>query len=123
MAESIIETWRKIILGAEKSWALFESGTVVILMQPETDLSLQAIRIMQESGEVVIGTPAGDFSVIKLEEDPGWVVAYDHPDILNYVSQEEAGEDANDWKIGLRGRSKRDEDATDLNVIYVEDKR
>lgn len=123
MAESLIETWRKIILGEEKSWVLFENGTVVILMEPQTDLSAQAAELMQEWGKVLVGTPAGDFSIIKLEDDPGWVVTCHHPDILNYVSAEEIGKDANDWKIGLRGRSKRDEDATDLNAIHVEDKR
>ena len=123
MSNSLIETWRKIIVGKEKSWVLFENGTVVILMQPETDLKQQAVRLLEKFGKVFAGTPAGDFSVIDLQEDDGWVVACHHPDILNYVSPGEIEEEPEDWKIGLTGRSKRNDDANELNIIHVEDKR
>ncbi len=123
MLDLSVEIWRKIILGEEKSWVLFENNTVAILMQPETDLSAQAIKLMQSYGKVFVGSPAGDFTVIKLSEHEGWIVTCHHPDILTYVSVEEVGADANDLLIGITGRSKRDNDADQLKIIHVEDKR
>jgi hypothetical protein len=51
------------------------------------------------------------------------VVTGHHPDVLTYVSPTEAEEDASTLAVGLTGRSKRDRDGTELNVIHVEDKR
>jgi hypothetical protein len=123
MSESLIETWRQIIIGEHKSWALFSNGTCVILMQPEADLKRQALELMKTYGPVHSGTPAGDFSVITLEDDPGWVVTSHHPDILTYVSPDEVADQSSDLVIGLLGRSKRDQDAAELTVIHVEDNR
>jgi len=123
MFESLIETWRRIIIGEYKSWALFSNGTCVILMQPEADLRRQAVEMMKTYGPVHAGTPAEDFSIINLDDDPGWVVTSHHPDILTYVSPDEVTEQSNDLVIGLLGRSKRDLDAAELMVIHVEDNR
>jgi hypothetical protein len=123
MFESLIETWRRIIIGEHKSWALFSNGTCVILMQPEVDLRRQAVEMMKTYGPVHAGTPAGDFSIINLDDDPGWVVTSNHPDIMTYVSPDEVTERSNDLVIGLLGRSKRDLDAAELMVIHVEDNR
>ena len=123
MADSLIEAWRQIIVGGEKSWVLFENGTCVILMNPEADLRQQANELMREWGPVRAGTPAGDFSVIELPQHPGWVVTCHHPDILNYVSPDEVEAGASDVIIGLLGRSKRHQDAEGLIIIHVEDKR
>jgi len=123
MFDSLIETWRRIILGEYKSWALFSNGTCVILMRPEVDLRRQAVEMMKTYGPVHAGAPAGDFSVITLDDDPGWVVTSHHPDILTYVSPDEVAEQRNDLVIGLLGRSKRDLDAAELMVIHVEDNR
>ena len=123
MFDSLIETWRRIIIGEYKSWALFGNGTCVILMQPEADLRRQALEMMKTYGPVHAGAPAGDFSVITLDDDPGWVVTSHHPDILTYVSPDEVAEESNDLVIGLLGRSKRDLDASELMVIHVEDNR
>ena len=123
MFDSLIETWRRIIIGEYKSWALFSNGTCVILMQPEADVRRQAVEMMKTYGPVHAGGPAGDFSVITLDEDPGWVVTSHHPDILTYVSPDEVAEQSNDLVIGLLGRSKRDLDASELMVIHVEDDR
>lgn len=123
MFDSLIETWRRIIIGEYKSWALFSNGTCVILMQPEADVRRQAVEMMKTYGPVHAGGPAGDFSVITLDEDPGWVVTSHHPDILTYVSPDEVAEQSNDLVIGLLGRSKRDLDASELMVIHVEDNR
>ncbi len=123
MNEELVNVWRTIIMGDNKSWVLFENGTCVILMEPEGDLSAQAIELMKEWGPVEEGSPAGDFSVITLEHDAGWVVTSHHNDILTYVGHEGLGDDPSDLSIGLLGRSMRDRDAEALTVIHVEDKR
>jgi hypothetical protein len=115
--------WRHIIVGDHKSWVLFEHGTCVIVVDPAEDLAGQAVEILREYGPVVAGTPAGDFNTITLDAAPGWVVTGHHPDVLTYVSPTEAEEDASTLAVGLTGRSKRDRDGTELNVIHVEDKR
>ena len=119
----MVETMRSIIVGENKSWVLFKNGTCVVLVKPEADLAQQAIAIMKEWGPVYAGTPAGDFSVVHLDAYPGWVVTYQHPDILNYVSPDEVSSGAEDVTIGLLGRSKRDLDGESLTVVHVEDKR
>jgi hypothetical protein len=119
----LIETWRRIIVGGHKSWALFSNGTCVILTQPKGDLGLQALELMKMYGPVHAGSPAGDFSVIELNDAPGWVVTSHHPDILTYVSHDEVGARTNDLVIGLLGRSKRDQDAAELTVVHIEDNR
>lgn len=120
----LIETWRGIIQGDSKSWVLFERGTCVILMQPEVDLVTQAKALLKEWGPVQVGTDSADFNVVKLENDPGWVVTCHHPDILTYVrADEDKAEEPAEIVIGLMGRSMRDEDAKELKVIHIEDKR
>lgn len=123
MSRELIETWRKIIAGKEKSWVLFENGTIVILMKSEDDLEKQAISLMKEFGKVLAGTPAGDFSVTNLSNDEGYAVTCHHPDILTYVSSSETEGTTQDWIIGLLGRSKRDTDARELKIIHIEDNR
>lgn len=123
MAESTVEVWRRIIVGVDKCWAVFEHGTCVILLSPEDDLRRQATELMREWGPVHAGSSAGDFSVIELAQHPGWVVTGHHPDILNYVSPDEVGPGASDAVIGLLGRSKRHQDAEGLNITHLEDKR
>ena len=123
MSNPLIETWRNIIVGGEKSWVLFANGTCVILMEPEADLQSQAVELLREYGPVHAGSTAGDFSAINLDNDPGWVVTCHHPDILTYVSAEDAGDNPNDLAVGLLGRSCRDTDGAYLEVIHVADNR
>ncbi len=124
MPDALVDVWRRIIVGSGKSWVLFQHGTCVILMQPEHDLAAQAIEIMKEWGPVHAGSSAGDFSTIALEDYPGWVVTGHHPDMLNYVSPEELATEApSDLVVGLLGRSKRDQDGEDPQVVHVEDRR
>ncbi|RKW31095.1 MAG: hypothetical protein D8B42_04610 [Kingella sp. (in: b-proteobacteria)] len=117
-----IAAWRSCIQGENKSWVLFEQGTCVILMQPETDLAAQAVALLREFGAVQVGTPSADFNVITLLNDSGWVVTGHHPDILNFVFADE-GNDGNHVPIGLLGRSLRAMDAEYLRVVHIEDKR
>ncbi len=123
MATSTPDLWRRIISGDTKSWVLFANDTCVIVMKPDGDLAAQATAIMAEYGPVHVGTPAGDFGVIHLDEAPGWAVYGHHPDMLTYVSPDETGEDPNDLVIGMLGRGKRDLDGKTPTVIHVEDKR
>ncbi|WP_225992852.1 hypothetical protein [Actinomadura rudentiformis] len=118
----MVDVWRRVIVGDEKSWVLFENGTCVILMEPEEDLAAQATEILREYGPVHPGSEAGDFGTIDLEAAPGWVVYGHHNDVLTYVSPEEV-ESPEDVMIGLLGRSKRDQDGRGLTVVHVEDKR
>jgi hypothetical protein len=120
----LIEIWRSIIVGDQKSWVLFKNGTCVVLMDPEADLSTQAVSLMKEWGPVHAGCSAGDFATIDLTAAPGWVVTSHHNDILTYVGPDEVGHsDASDVVVGLLGRGKRDQDALELEIIHVEDRR
>jgi hypothetical protein len=123
-AEPVVAVWRRIIVGAAKSWVLFKNGTCVILPEPEPDLAAQAIELMRRWGPVRPGSAAGDFSIIQLADAPGWVVTGHHGDILTYVAPDEVEADSSgDLMVGLIGRLKRDQDARELEVIHVEDKR
>ena len=86
----LIEVWRTILIGAHKSWVLFEHGKCVILPSPGPDVELAgAARVVLERfGPVVANSPAASFSVIPLADAAGWVVTGHHPDILNYVPPE-----------------------------------
>jgi hypothetical protein len=122
--KELVDVWRSIIRGDEKSWVLFENGTCVVLMEPQGDLAAQATALLREWGPVHAGSSFGDFSTIELEGDKGWVVTCHHNDILTYVGPDEvAPEAASDLGVGLLGRSKRGQDAEEPRVIHVEDRR
>ena len=120
--KDLIETWRGIIVGEGKSWVLFSHGTCVILTGQTTDLEQQATQLLREWGPVVVGTPSADFDVIELRDDPGWVVTCHHPDILTYVGRDEfeGPTPPDDIFIGLAGRSRRGQDADELQVVHIE---
>lgn len=122
--DELVDVWRRIIVGDSKSWVLFENGTCVILTQPGPDLAAQATALLEEWGPVQVGTPSADFNVIHLAEQPGWVVTCHHADILNYVPPDEIDSpEPAEVFIGLTGRTMRDQDARDLQVAHVEDRR
>lgn len=102
-------------------WVLSANGTVVVLRNPILDLGRQASEFLEEWGPVVVATPAGDFNVLKPSDVPGWIVTSHNDDIFTYVSPEEVGNaGAGDMFIGLTGRSKRDQDSRDPEIIYIE---
>ena len=127
--EVLVEKLRVLITGVEASWILFDHGTCVMLKESESDLQEQAKEILKKWGPVVPGTDLGDFNVIKLDKDPGWVVTYSHPFVFNYISPDELAVDESsdpierDVVIGCLGREKRKQDANSLNIIHIEDKR
>jgi len=118
------QLWQNIIIGDTKSWVVFEHNTCVILMNPEEDLALQATNLLKEYGPYYVGTASADMNVIKLRNDPGWVVIGHHRDILNYVSEDEfeLGSE-NDVGIGMFGRENRSLDAEELKIVHIEDNR
>lgn len=117
----LVGIWRDILVGDKTSWVLFKNGTCVIFMEPEVDPGAQAIKLLEEWGPVHPGSPAGDFSTIKLADAPGWVVTCHHNDILTYVGPNEVWKvNQIDVAVGLVGRSKRDKDARELQVIHIE---
>jgi hypothetical protein len=122
---NLVTLWRSIIQGEQKSWVLFEHGTCLILMQPEADLAAQAHQIMSIWGPIHAGSASADFNVISLPNPPGgWVITGHHPDMLNYISPEEADtSNSSDLIIGLLGRAKRGQDAHSLKIVHIEDKR
>lgn len=119
----LIAAWRATINGPGKSWVLFENGTCVILMVPETDLASQATALLGKWGPVGVGSSFGDFSTIELDDGRGWVVACHHPDILTFVGMDEIGVPTPEVAIGLLGRLKRGQDAEQLRVLHIEDRR
>jgi hypothetical protein len=124
LPDPLIEIWRSIIVGKQKSWVLFKHGTCVIFMEPAADLSAQALALMREWGPVQVGSSAGDFNVIDAVQAPGWVVTSHHNDIMTYVGPDEVDQPDPDYLyVGLFGREKRDRDAHELEIIHVEDKR
>ncbi len=125
---TLIDIWRHIV-DDDKCWIMFEHGTCVILTEPQDDLQEQAIEILKEWEPVVPGTSLGDFNVNNLDDLPGWLIVYAHPDIANCVDQDILRE--NDFEdqidmhmgIGLFGRHLRQEDSKTLAIIHIEDKR
>ena len=60
---------------------------------------------------------------MHLKDNEGWIVVGHHPDILVYVSPKEIEKSTNDVVVGMYGRSKRDLDAKELQIIHIEDNR
>lgn len=121
MDDKMIGVLKTYLSKEEAPWALFQHGTVVVLRSPGHDLAAQATDLLKEWGPVVIATPAGDFNVLKPSGIPGWIVTSHHDDIFTYVSPEEVGgQSASDLFVGLTGRTKRDQDASELVIAHVE---
>lgn len=119
----LIDAWRATVKDPNKSWVLFERGTCVILMNPESDLAGQATDMLREYGPVHAGSSFGDFGTITLDEGRGWVVSSHHNDILTFVGPDEVDPNSDDLVVGLLGRCKRGQDSEDLRVVHVEDRR
>ena len=114
--------WHQLINDSQKSWVVFENGTCVILIEPSDNLAQQAQLLLSAYGSVNAGSASGDFSVLELDEITGWVVGGHHPDILNYVAQDELVEGLpQSMQAGLIGRQHRSDDAERPKVVYVYD--
>lgn len=105
-----------------QDWVLFENGTYIIFDDISTieDVKEEAIKLMKEFGPVSAGGPAGDFSVIHLKLTDGWLVSGHGYGMYTYVHPSELdNESPNDLEIGLYGRSKRDSDGQNPEIIHI----
>lgn len=124
MSPYLINIWRKIIVGEEKSWVLFHHGTCVVFSRPAVDLRLSAIDLIEQWGPVGTDNPVSDYRVVKLVRHDGWVVACRHPDILTYIDPEDLPEEEQtETRIGLLGRGRRYADSAEKEIIHIEDNR
>jgi len=120
----LVEIWREIFVGEHRSWVLFKNGTCVVLMEPAADLGAQAIELIKKWGRMYPGSEPGHIVAEKLLTAPGWVVSSLHQDILTYVGPEMGADSTADQKmVGMVGRVRRFQDAQDLEIVHVEDKR
>jgi len=114
-----IERWRQLLAQSDYPWALFAHGTCVILVDPDQDIARQATELIAQ-WPVHAGSQLGDFNVITPTDVPGWVITCAHPDILTYLAPEEVEQaDAPVIALGLQGRAKRDQDARERQIIFV----
>jgi hypothetical protein len=120
--ENLIDAWRRLLAGSGKSWVLFEHGTCVVVDAPTAELADRAKDILREFGPVHVATSAGDFRVLELNNGEGWLVTGHHPDVVTFVALDESPDDSH-LAVGIHGRSKRDQDGTELHVVHVEDAR
>ena len=119
MEHLYIERWKLLLDHLDKPWVVFSHGTCVILREPEPDIARQATELIAQ-WPVHAGSELGDFNVVTLTDVPGWVITYAHPDILTYLAPEEVERvDAPTVVLGLLGRAKRDKDAHEKRIIFV----
>ncbi|MEN5307481.1 hypothetical protein ABE425_08205 [Chryseobacterium cucumeris] len=105
-----------------QDWVLFENGTYIIFddISIIEDVKEEALQLMKEFGPVYAGGPAGDFNVIHLNLTEGWLVSGHGYGMYTYVHPSELdSESPNDLEIGLYGRSKRDSDGQNPEIIHI----
>ena len=107
------------IMKPGRAWVVFLLGTCVVVDESEPDPAARAKEILREHGSVHVGTPAGDFNPHRMSDDFGWLIGFDHPNIMARVPIGEAG-DPGELTAGLIGRRARHEDARVLGVVHVE---
>jgi len=125
----LIEQVKKLLLDKKgvSAWILFRNGTFVTTSADEwrkrgKDASVVEMKKhLEENGPVVAGCPLGDFNPIQLSEPVGcWLVLFDSDRIVTFVPEERAsGFGGDPMATGLYGRSKRAQDAKEMEVIYV----
>ncbi len=125
MSDAAVTAWTALLGSSQKSFVVFERGTVVIFVEPvgdANDVAARAVELLREFGPTHAGTDSGDFSTVTLKDHPGWAVTCHHPDVLTWVGPHEASPEPEDeglFGVGLLGRSKRDQDGTELKVVHV----
>ncbi len=104
-----------------QDWVLFKNDTYIIFDDISTveNIRNEAIKLMQEFGPVFAGV-LGDFSVIHLNSTEGWLVSGHGYGMYTYVHPSELdSETPNDLEIGLLGRSKRNSDGENPEIVHV----
>lgn len=122
-AADLVERWRQLITDGGKSWVLFENGTCVVVVDAgSADLARSAADVLTGFGRPAAGTATADFNPIDLrDEHGGWVVTFDHPDVLVFVPDEDGVVEG--LAAGLAGRAARTRDTTRPCLLHVEDNR
>jgi hypothetical protein len=115
------EVWQAILRDTVPAWVLFKHGTCVVVSDPRDDAAAAAIAILREHGPVHVATPTADFTVHTLADYPGWVISCHHSDIITYVHPREVDEPGpRNHAVGLLGRSYRDHDSRELEVVHLQ---
>lgn len=120
--KELIENVKLAINPKFQHWVLFKNGTYIIFddVKNINNINDEAIKMMKEFGPVFIGGPAGDFNTIHLSKTEGWIVSGHGYGMYTYVSPSEiSNKTPNDLEIGLFGRSKRDLDGKNPEIIYT----
>lgn len=105
-----------------QDWVLFKNDTYIIFDDITTvkNVREEAIKLMNEFGPVFAGGPAGDFDVIHLNSTEGWLVSGHGYGMYTYVHPSELdNETPNDLEIGLLGRSKRNSDGENPEIVHI----
>ena len=120
--KSLLDNVKLAINPIFKDWVLFENGTYIVfddITQIES-IENEAIKLMKEFGPVHAVGPAGDFNVISLKKNIGWVVSGHGYGMYTYVHPSELETNSpDDITIGLYGRSKRNDDGENPKIIHV----
>lgn len=105
-----------------QDWVLFKNGTYIIFDDITTvhNVKDEAMKLMKEFGPVFAGSSAGDFNTIYLNSTEGWLVSGHGYGMYTYVHPSELDNEVpNDLEIGLYGRSKRNLDGLEPEIIHV----
>lgn len=93
----------------------------MILMEgasSKEDAAAKATQIISEYGSVLITTTSADSNVTENSAAEGIIVTCWHNDVLSFVGKEEGEDDL--LGKALLGRSKRDQDGRNPEVLHVE---
>ncbi|WP_250255750.1 hypothetical protein [Chryseobacterium sp. Marseille-Q3244] len=119
---SILEHVKIAINPQFQDWVLFKNDTYIIFddVSNVENVRDEAIKLMKEFGPVFAGGSAGDFNVIHLNFTESWLVSGHGYGMYTYVHPSELDhETPNDLEIGLYGRSKRNSDGENPEIVYI----
>ena len=111
----------KTLMGPQDSWVVFENLTFVMLPEKAADSpETVAMDILREHGPVVNGTASGDFGILSLSQDVGWIVSSDHQRIRTFVPMHIFDKRPSDLQAGLYGREMRNKDIAEMKIVHIQ---
>ncbi|MEZ6130057.1 MAG: hypothetical protein R3C59_15340 [Planctomycetaceae bacterium] len=118
------DRWKQLIdITQIQSFVLFSFGTCVISVDTPVDPAADAIRLLEQYGPAITGTPSADMLIYFLPDCPDVVVGGYHPNILAYVPAELLPDGppsfALETTIGYTGRNMRVFDTFAPKVVHV----
>jgi hypothetical protein len=120
MANMLVQTWQRLLQFDRRPWVAFENGTCVVLTNSADNIEEQAQAILAASCSAAANAAPPEMRIVTPYEMPGWVVRGQDPNVLTYVSFEEAGGPDMKEEVGHLGRAKLEKDAETLRIIHVE---